>query len=90
MAACWLSGCQVAVRAAVGAEAGRESDLLQSHWKLTVVDQTEVAKKRRFFVRCQDESAAVNWHQKHWRYWYLSTCWAAPGGCSWDGTGFDC
>lgn len=31
----------------------------------------------------------MNWHQKHWCYSCLSTCWAALGGCSWDGMGFD-
>lgn len=54
-----LSVYQAVVRAAV--EAGRELDL-QSHWELTATGRKEAAKKRRFFVRCQDESAAVNWH----------------------------
>lgn len=60
MAACWvLSVYQAAVRAAVGVEAGRESDL-QSHWELTATGRKEAVKKRRFFFRFQDESAAVN------------------------------
>lgn len=74
MVACWvLSGYQVIVRAAVGVEAGRELGLPQFHWELRVADRKEVAKKRRFAVRFQDGSAAVNWHQKHWCYWYSST-----------------